>query len=900
MGIGTQYVIEYITDLAKAMAGAKDLQRLNGFVASSIGREYANMTAIIGKSFDKLSKEKIIKINGADVVQQTREIGIVAKTATGKFQELSTSFTFLNGQLQNKVPAGLKEVTNQFTKTNIEVEKGKKNFLSLTDNMGRLASRALLTIPVWMLLRNTIMGFFKSISDGFKTIIEQDRIFAKLRKNLQSMAGDIDGALNKTKKTISDFSVESGKSIQDITTAVQRFKTVGFDLETSLSSGIDATKLSIVLFGDAEQTANAFARSMRVLVTDVTDAKKSQQEMAEAMALTSQLWETNAFEIDEFTNGIEKFAGTGKAMGLTAKEIITLLALLSTQGLNANRAGKLLSTSFIKLQTNFDKLATVLGIKVNPQLDTTYSIFLKTIEAIAEYKGEKGLDGIVRVAPQVAEAVSEIFGGTKGGEPAFDLVAQDMQKLIPLMKQYASATPDVTKLDQEYKNMNDNLFRQIEIYHNLNKEIGKSFIVGVTGADDFGKAMEKVIIIQKEILKNAKAFGEFTLRVSGAFGGSFLDETAIQKAQQTIKERIEKVKPHISFQIQRWQIPDLDETQLQSAIDDLMKVQLEQIPIGLDNTQINELIMNAQQQLFILKKREGTLNKKNNETLKESNAIILEKQDYLKIEDNIRQQLIASGLDSLEVEKRILAIQEESNHYVEKDIELQKQLIDHLTKMQEIELKRTSERGLIDNQLQLLQLQGASNLELLKAERAYENMYGLKQTQLDQLKYEIELQKEITKEKQAQNSVSDETNKLFQIAKKYGTQTAFNVSEFLKGNLDTGNQNITGTRLGDALNEFFSSVLEARKIFDYFSVGEGRGIPTAETGLGRELPPIVPPTTQQINLPGITTNIENIKIEVKKVLSDKDLGNLVNDALISALKGNTQIQDAIDERIENY
>lgn len=487
---GSEYVIKYISDFTEATQGAKQVERVNADMASTISSDFQKATRVIGTSLDKVADTPIKLKGGEEAIKTVSQLGTVIQTSDGRFKEFTKSQTFINGQLL-KTSGSLKDVTGQFAKTNVEVEKNKKNFLTLGENIGRLASRALLTIPVWMALRAVMQGTFKTIRDGLKTIEDQDRAWQKAKRTLQGTTSEIASNFDKLREATTKLSLETGESIEKITNAFYKFSTVGFDFETSMQGAEFAVKSAIVQFGDAEETANAFARSMRVLVDNSEGAKSAGEQIAEAMALTTELWKSNAFELNEFTQSLEKFAGTARATNFTTQQTIALLASLSTAGLRGGRAGRLLRTSVVKLLTNLDKLSSTLGVKVNPQLDTTFDVLMRVLEAV------NGLDEGSKVAEQTANVIGKIFGGVRGMEAVLALKAlrEEMLKNI-------QTVGGIDKLNESYENVNKTLNRQIEIFHNLNREIGKSLITAVVGGDDFAKAIDTVNTKHLPLLKD--------------------------------------------------------------------------------------------------------------------------------------------------------------------------------------------------------------------------------------------------------------------------------------------------------------------------------------------------------------------------------------------------------------
>jgi len=389
------------------------------------------------------------------------------------------------------VNRSLKDVTGQFGRTNVETAKAQKNFLTLGENIGRLAKRALLTIPVWLALRGAIMGTFKVIRDGLKTIEEQDRAFQKAKRTLQGTSSEIARNFDKLRESVTKLSIETGESVEKITNAFYKFSTVGFDFETSMKGAEFAVKSAIVQFGDAEETANAFARAMRVLVDTSDGAKSAGDQIAEAMALTTELWKSNAFELNEFTQSLEKFAGTARATNFTTQQTIALLASLSTAGLRGGRAGTLLRTSIVKLLSNLDKLSGTLGVKVNPQLDSTFDVLMRVLEAV------NGLDEGSKVAEQTANAIGKIFGGVRGMEAVLALKALRTEMLKNIQ-----TVGGVDKLNESFEDVDKTISRLITKFHNLNRETGKAFITAIVGAEDFAGAIEDVNTNKLPVLKD--------------------------------------------------------------------------------------------------------------------------------------------------------------------------------------------------------------------------------------------------------------------------------------------------------------------------------------------------------------------------------------------------------------
>ena len=569
---GTKSVSSSFRELSEAQARAAGL--INPLIgkSSQLGTNFnqvADVNAKFSKELEKIGPaSSIVKSGLTSVSGNTQKFSSIVATSNGKLLELNETVTRTPEGLQ-KVSRSVKDVTEQYKPMNRGTQAVDKNTVSLGENIKRLASRALLTIPIWLALRAAMTGVSKTLSDGLRDIVEYDKQLQRLKKNIQGLPQTIDKNFSKAKQTITEFSIATGVSTEKITRAIQRFATVGFDFEAAMSAGLDATRLSVILFGEAEETANAFSRAMRVMVTNVDDSKKSSEEIAEAMALTSELYETNAFELKELNGGLEKFAGTAKSMNFTVAETITLLAALSTRGLNAERAGRLLRTSTQKLEQNLSKVAKTLGVKVNPEVDRTFDVFVRVTNAIADLRKTTKT-----IAPEVSEAIAELFGGVRGGEPIRDIIA-DVDKVNETFKKFAKTRPDIVKFRQDFEKMSDSVFRQVEIMHNLNKETGKAFVTGIVGGKDFLSSLKAINSMLEGLQKRANLTGStfrnlFLAATTGTIGFGYIK---LQDAKKRAAEVAEELSTSINDAIQE----KLKDSELRNLIISIGKLKLDKV-----------------------------------------------------------------------------------------------------------------------------------------------------------------------------------------------------------------------------------------------------------------------------------------------------------------------------------
>jgi len=795
--LGSEYVIKYISDLTEATAGAKEVERVNADMSKTLTMDFQRATRVIGTSLDKIS-EKPITFKGEKGIQTITQLGTVIQTADGSFKGFTKTQTAFNGEVY-KTAGSLKDVTSQFGKTNIETAKSQKNFLTMGENMKRLASRALLTIPVWMALRAVMQGTFRTIRDGFKTIVDQDKALQKAKRTLQGTTSSIESDFKRLREEVTKLSIETGESVEKITNAFYKFSTVGFDFETSMKGAEYATKTAIVMFGDAEETANAFSRSMRVLVDRSKDAKPAGEQIAEAMALTSELWKSNAFELNEFTQSLEKFAGTAKATNFTTQQTISLLASLSTGGLRGSRAGRLLRTSVVKLLTNLDKLASTLGVKVNPEMDSTYDVFMRVLTAV------NGLDEGSKVAKQTAEVIGDLFGGVRGMEAVLALKALRQEML-----KNSQVIGNVMQLDKSYKDVNETINRQVEQFHNLNKEIGKAFIVGVTGGDDFADSLEKINTKLKKLQTIADNIGQlFTFGYSGE----------LDKETNIIIKTLDKLGQAIS-PISRTFVRKID-----NMYNEAVQKTIE------GSQKINEALT-------------GKLNKEELENLLSSIKL-----GEIQIDDNIIKRKVIDRLENII-----------SGESIKPKIDIETDIIDDEEK-EKRRLLQTKEEQNVANlvlgiELDRLRTLGATNSQLLKAEKLYIKQLDIEEDSLNKTKRKLEYEKAINEEKRLQNKLGSTSLKLFDIAQTEGVDMARQISDVLAGGVDF---DIFVRQGGEALDIFkkeFADVFKQQQAISFF---KGERVPEMPELFGGETIEI-----EEEAIRGITNSLGRVILEFSK------------------------------------
>ena len=889
MGIGTDYIIKYLSDISGAAKGAKELEALNANIAKSIGADYAKATRIVGENFTKIST-KTFTVNGKQVIDTFKTVSTAVQMADKSYQNFTA--TFRNGILVN-TSGTLKEVNGQFSKTAVEAAKAANRTKGLHEELFRLGSRALLVVPIWEAMRAGLQALRAVFTDGFNDLVKESLLLDKVKKSLQGTTAEISSSMATIIDETQALALETGVSHDKIINSYQKFISIGLDVATAMAATNAVIKLGVITNTDASQSAESLSHAFSVLIATNASAADKQKQINDIIALTSELWKTNGFNIEEFTGSLEKFAITSKSVNFTTNQTLSLLATLSKSGLGS--AGNLLRNSMGQLLVNMDKLAGSLGVKVNPALDDTFSVLMKVLEQLDKLQKVNDLRGL----ESAKEALKEIFGGTRSAVP---IVA--LSSLYDALKKNLVLTGDINKFNASFKETEGELGNVVARFHTANSEIGKSFVSGLIGAGDFNQALEKIVVTLNKVQANAELFGGVIKKV---FSRDFLASPLegfieLDRVTSDISAKLNaQIVKGLKFELP---VPDLKKTiaGVQAAMKGEIDLGIAPQALGMIFTKLNEQLIGVEAANKRIAELQAEINSKASQNIvieKKISDISLKKVDFTKLEAYAKKELAALGLSEIEIEKTVLELRNASNLYSEKDIFLQKELITHLQTIEEIDLKRARATGLIDNQVELLALQGATKAQQLAYRNEQEKSLGINQGTNQLLAKQIELEKEITKEKINQNKFSSDSLKVFQISQKYGIQKANQAAEFLRGNVSLNELQPTGrsSDLMPIIKEFFASQLEQMQANQFFTEGQGRNLPIPEKAAIQNVKPI---DLSSIKLPDINTQVGAINVEVKKFFREEDTAKQIISTMLDAIRNNPQIEAAINEKIDEH
>ena len=760
-------IIEYVADMKDVFRKLKTLDSANKKAANSLGTGFSKNLKTIGEGYGKIAKTDTSKLSGniTQLGNTTSKWSQTVKGADGQLLKL-TETTKINDK-------GVVKTTQSY-------QNLSKNTVSVAQNLSRLAKRAALTIPLWLVLRGAITGVISTFKNGIRDIAAFDRVLQKARRNLQGTPQEIEANFKNLRDEVTKLSLESGKSVEEIANAFQRFATVGFDFETSMTGAAESTKLAVTLFGSTEKNANALARAFRILSKNIDDGRTKSEQLQGVTALLADLWKDQAFTIDEMAGALERFAPVARIANFTMEQTIQSLAAIQTAGIRGTRAGRLLSTAVLQMDKNFDKFQSTLGLNVNPQMTTTFERLQLVVKEIGKLQ---------KVDPLAAtQALQELFGGVRGLQVPAALSA-DFENLVNVL----SRTGDIDAFQKSFEEITKTTGILTGRIQNVNKEIGKAFITGLFGGDDFNDTLQIILESLQKIQFQAIGAGTTLNALFAPFRGESSFEVLVEGAT-TAQAQIVRRFNQIAIESRK-------------AIEN-----------GLSETDFNKL----------------------------SKSIGILKKDILEFGTDFATENIGN-LKSLE----------KINGLLQENLNITKEQTKQEAKLGEEKKKQLSDvqlnvinNAVISSQLEQLKNQGALTSEIIDRTNRLEDIFKINRDLETSLDRQLEKERALREEKRLQAELGNESLKLFRIAQEQGTATAKKISEVLAGDVDFSTFILRGGEVAEIFKKEFAGLFEQQQALQFFRGESVTGQKGLQGGAGITLP------TEDLAIRGLPSTAE--------------------------------------------
>lgn len=388
----------------------------------------------------------------------------------------------------------LQAVQAQAAATGTSVAVSAKKFSEMSVSLGKIADRALVTIPIWFALRGAFVAMIDTLTLGITAFIQFEQEMLRVRAVMTGTSKDIEADIGLLSNAIRSMARETGESLGSLANAAREFATLGFDVGEVIDGLNASTKLSIVFQSDSGKTAESLAFAYRLLGDTIDQAIPPSKRLEAVAGSLVKLDQENRVVMDEFTESLRKFLSTANIMNISLEETIALMTALNTAGILSGRSGQLTKTAFFQLAQSLDTVQSRLKLAIDPG-EQPFDTFKRIAARLKELQDEGRQS-------EVSLAIPDIFGGARGSEVISGLIAvfdQFQRNLKDGAITVDNFGDHVANLDARVKENLESIGRQTEIFGRLREEAGEALILGT---DNGASTLQVLKDINAEMREN--------------------------------------------------------------------------------------------------------------------------------------------------------------------------------------------------------------------------------------------------------------------------------------------------------------------------------------------------------------------------------------------------------------
>lgn len=383
--------------------------------------------------------------------------------------------------------------TKKFGKTADKTKGKTQDFGSALSN---IAKRALLTIPVWLLLRTVFMAITRTISDVINAYIELDDGLARIRTVVSASSDSVEADMIAIRRQILKVAVDTRISIKELAEAFYYLRTASLTTEEAMSAFEPTINAMVGTMNNAKDTARAVAGMYNTMGKYMEENLTAHEKFTKIADILTYTYATQDVQLDELISGYTKLAPYLAGLDDSFEDIVTTLGFLNTRMLRAGRTGRLTGRAILQITKNARKLAKIFGITFDP--DKPISL-LNTLGKIADMMktGEK-------LTFKQGQALQEVFA-TRGGVAVRLLI----QHFDELREAIGLAGENAEGFAKRMRNIREATIKaQLERMRNIIQIIGNEFVTGAMGAGDLIEALQKLNTNLEWLIVRARALGE--------------------------------------------------------------------------------------------------------------------------------------------------------------------------------------------------------------------------------------------------------------------------------------------------------------------------------------------------------------------------------------------------------
>jgi len=769
------------------------------------------------------------------------------------------------------VVSGLKQIDSATKRVTTTTKTATKTTDNYSVAMGRIAKRALLTVPVWFLLRSAMLGVIRTFTEMVRANLQLEEGLARIRTVMQGTADTVDMEMGAIRDRIVNMAIDSRASLQELSEAFYFLKTANLSTEEAMALFEPTVNAMIGTGNSAKDTARAMAGAFNTMAESL-DNTLSVTEQAQAIADTlTYTYATQDVQLSELIEGYTKLAPYITGLSDSFQEIVTTLGFLNTQLLRSGRTGRLTGRAILQLTKNSDKLASIFGITFDPDQPIN---FLDTIGKIADKMDEN-----TQLTARQSEALQEVFA-TRGGV-AVRLLIENFDKL---QEAIANAEERAGGFAQKMRDIRmRTVTAQMERMRNILAVLLGDFVAGATGAGDLAEGLERINDALTDLREPIQTIG----RAVGWFGQELGKGVNIlnrwdEAMTKAVREDRGLAKLNIFGDfIRSWRYlqEDLETTGgvfEPESFEEYIRKQEEAIKRREEEVELLKETRRAEEEITQAKQ--------------EANEIRLNTLDKERIQIRHNADLLKQlGASSLEIARyRLQSLENLRDLLTEEEYDLELLKAKNEVIQEEVSFRETLNRKLVEHETELLSIQGIYGSELIKAQMAIEEAVFGRIEETRQIELMLDLEKELTREREAQKRVGAESVNLWKVALRYGTSTARTLARFLQGEISAQALSRRERRIAQ---RHFRGAYEGALAGEFFFGGGGRNIPIAERPT-----PVTPEqvtAVQQRIQQRMITIAPTVPVDIQSIININIDSEKLNQRIISAFSKALESKDVV-------
>ena len=395
----------------------------------------------------------------------------------GEFKRYLISFqTTLAGK--EMVLTSLKQMEGQIKGTTKVTEAGAKATKGFGENIARLASRAVLTIPIWLLMRRAFMTVVSTIGQSIQAFKDLDDQLARIRTVMHGNTAVIEAQMVAIRSQILETATKSRIPLKELAEGFYFLKTSNLDAREAMEAFDATVSLAVGTNNKMAESARAVAgiyNTMGKYLGDNLTIHEKFQHISDVLAYT---YSTQDVQLSELIESYTKLAPYVTGLEDSFLELTTTLGFLNTRLLRGGRTGRLTGRAILQLTKNAEKLANQFGITFDPNKPIN---LLNTIKQIHQAMGQGG-----KITAQQGQQIQEAFA-TRGGV-AIRLLLEHFEDLDEQIQDAVLNADGFAKKMKEIRMGTINA--QAERMKNIFAMLTHELVTGMYGTKDLAEAMK--------------------------------------------------------------------------------------------------------------------------------------------------------------------------------------------------------------------------------------------------------------------------------------------------------------------------------------------------------------------------------------------------------------------------